>query len=95
MISSDSQSQIFEKKIGGLNLGATGLNQAQNEVFPHCLEFGSYIFLEIEYDDSLRQYLTSSRGKIYEKIFGAQILAKRAKIGAEIRFFTIFSSLVH
>ena len=29
------------------------------------------------------------------KIFGAQILAKRAKIGPEIRFLTIFSSLIH
>ena len=44
-----------------------GLNQAQNEVFPHLLEFGSYVFLEIAYNDSLLQCLTPSRGKIHKK----------------------------
>ena len=39
-----------------------GLNQAQNEVFYHFLEFGSYVFLAIEYDNSLQQRLASSRG---------------------------------
>ena len=63
MIYSDWSKQIFEKKIGG---------QAQNEVFPHFFEFGSYIFLEIEDDDSLRQYLTSIRRKIHWKILGVQ-----------------------
>ena len=63
-------------------------------MFPRVLEFGSYVFLEIQSDDSLRQYLTSSRGKIHRKIFGAQILAKRDKIGPKIRFLAIFSSFV-
>ena len=89
------KARFLKKKFGGLNLGSKGLNQAQNEVFLHFLGFGSYIFLEIEYDDSLRQYLTSSRGKIDEKNFWAQILAKQVKIGPEIRFFTIFSVFVH
>ena len=35
----------------------------------HFLESGSQVFLEIEYDDSLRQCLTSSKGKTHEKIF--------------------------
>ena len=52
----------FGKKIGGPNLGPMGLNQ-----------FGSYVFLEIEYDGSLQQCLTSSRAKTCEKSFGAQI----------------------
>ena len=56
---------LGKKKIGSPNLGPTGINQAQNEVF----EFGLYVFLEITYDDSLRQCLTSSRGKIHEKKF--------------------------
>ena len=42
----------FIKEIGGLNLGSTGQNEAQNEVFCRFLEFGSYVFLEIEYANS-------------------------------------------
>ena len=57
--------------------------------FFHFLEFGSYVFREIEYNDSLRQCLNSSRGKTHENL-GPQIWAKRAKIGTEIRFFVIF-----
>ena len=48
------------KKIGSLNLDPIGLNQAQNEVFHHFIEFGSYDFLEIAYHNSLWQCLTSS-----------------------------------
>ena len=49
MVSIDWQSQIFEKKKkrkknGGLNLGPTGLNQTQNQVFRHFLEFVSVVF---------------------------------------------------
>ena len=47
----------------GPNLDPTDLNQVQNEVFHHFLEFRSYFFLEIEYDDNLRQCLTCSRGE--------------------------------
>ena len=43
------------------------LNQAQNDVFCHFIEFGSYAFLEIVYSDNLRQCLTSSKGKTHEK----------------------------
>ena len=66
-----------------------GLSQAQNQVFRHLLEFGSYFYYEIAYDDSLRQCLTSARGKISEKKIGAQIWLKRTKTGPEIRFFAI------
>ena len=34
------------------------------------IEFGWYDFLEIEYNDSLQQCLTSGRGKTLEKSFG-------------------------
>ena len=60
------------------------------------LPFGLLVFLENAYSDSLQQCLTSSRGKIYKKKnFRAQVWAKRAKIGSETRFFSIFSSFVH
>ena len=52
-----------------MNLGSMGLNQAQNEVFHHFLEFGSYCFLEIAYNDSWQQCLISSRGKTHKKIW--------------------------
>ena len=63
-----------------------GLNQAQNEVFPHLLEFGSYVFLEIAYNDSLLQCLTSSGSKIRKKSFETQIWAKWAKSGRKFVF---------
>ena len=67
-----------------------GLNQALNEVFHHFLEFVSYVFLEIAYNDSLQQVLTPCRGKTHQKKFGTQIWAKQAKIGPEISFFCHF-----
>ena len=76
----------FRKKIGGPNLSPMGLNQAQNKVFPHFLEFGSYVFLEIEYDDSLREYLTSSRGKIHEKNLGRKFWSNGPKSGPKLGF---------
>ena len=33
------------------------------------LKFGSLVFLEIAYNDNLQQFLTSNRGKTYEKNF--------------------------
>ena len=92
MISNDWQSQIFQKKNGGSNLGLMGLNQAQNKVFRHLLEFGSYAFLEIAQNDSFRQCISPSRGEIHEKKFEFQIWAKQAKISPKIRLFAIFSS---
>ena len=62
----------------------------------HFLNFGSLASLDIEYNNSLQQFLTSSKGKIYEKkIWGTKFGLKRAKIGPKTRFFAIFSSLVH
>ena len=65
-------------------------NQAQNQVFGHFLKFGSLVFLEIAYNDSLLQCLTSRRDKVDENIFGAQIWAKGAKIRPETKFFFCF-----
>ena len=62
------------KKIGSPNLDSTGLNQVQNEFFCHFIEFGSHVFFEIAYNDSLHltisKYLTSSRRKTLEKKLG-------------------------
>ena len=72
-----------------MNLGPTSPNQAQNE-------FGSLVFREISYSDSLQKFLTLSRGKTTKKLFGSQIWDKRAKIRPEIRgFFATFSSFFH
>ena len=50
------------------NLGPAG----QNDVFYHFPEFGSLLFFEIAYNDSLRQYLSFSIGNLpsKKKFFG-------------------------
>ena len=71
MISIDLQSQNFEKKNGGsTESGPNGHKSGQNVVFCHFLEFGSYVFFEIAYDDSPQQCLTSTGSKTHEK-FGS------------------------
>ena len=77
------------KKIDGPNLGSAGLNQAQNQVFRNFIGFGSHVFLEIAYYDSLRQCPTSNRDKTDEKTFGSINLGQTGQNRA------IFSSLVH
>ena len=78
------------------------INQAQNEVFCHFLEFGSYVYLEIAYNHIFRQYFASSIDKTYEKKiagggggvgmdkFGPNVL----KSGPKLDIFAIFSSLI-
>ena len=94
LVFSDWRSQIFYKKVGGLNFGSMGLSQAQSEVFPHSLEFGWYVFLGIAYNDSLLQCLTSSRSKIYTKKLWGPNLDQMGQIGPKSCFFIIFSSHV-
>ena len=56
----------------------------------------SLVFLEIAYNISLQQCLTSSGIKSLKKIFGSKFGPKGLeKIGLETRFFAIFSSFVH
>ena len=75
------------KEFGGPNLVPTGQNQAQNEIFTHFLKFGLCAFLEIEYDDSFRQYLTSSRGKTHEKKnLGPKFWPNSKKSGPKLGF---------
>ena len=54
--------QISEIKFLRSKFGLSKLSQAQNYVFRHFLYFGSTVFLEIAYNSSLKQCLTSSRG---------------------------------
>ena len=50
--------------------------------------FGSLVFFEIGFSDSLQQYIASTRGKNHEKkIFRHQIWAKWAKIRPKICCF--------
>ena len=79
-----SLSTSFIKKIDDLNLAFTGQNQAQNEFFCYFLEFGSEVFLQMEYDDSLGQCLTSSRGKTHEKGLGTKYEPKWPKLGLKL-----------
>ena len=58
--------------------------------FFHFLKFGSLVFLEIAYSESLQQCLASSTGKIHEKYFCAQISVERAKIRPKTGFFSHF-----
>ena len=56
------EARFLRNIFGGLNLGPTGVNQTQNEVFCHFLEFGSWVFLEIAYGDSLRKIFCPKLG---------------------------------
>ena len=51
--------------------------------FCHFLKFGSLVFLEIAYNDSLQQCMISSRGKTHEKNFGDQIWVKTGQNQAQ------------
>ena len=84
-----------KKVFGDLIWAKTGQNLVQNQVFCHFLKFSLLVLLEIAYNDSFQQCLTSSRGKIHEEKLGAQIRTKGAKIGSKTRVFAIFLTVVH
>ena len=46
--------RVKRKEIYGPNFGHLGPNLAQNEVFGHLLEFGSFDFPDFAYYDSLQ-----------------------------------------
>ena len=60
------------------------------------MKFVSLLFLEIAYNGSLKQCLTTRKGKTHEEKFGGggggggANLAKQIKIVPKIRFFVIF-----
>ena len=77
-----SRNKTHKKKFGGLNLSQ---NRTRNYVFGHFLKFGSLVFLEIAYNDSLQTCLTSSRDKTYAKEkFGP----KGPKLGSKLGFLS-------
>ena len=51
--------------------------------FCHFLKFGSLVFPEITYNNSLQQCLTSSRGKIHEKKICGSNLGQRGQNQAQ------------
>ena len=55
-------------------------NLSFSQVFQVCQ------FLEITYNNNLQQCMTSSKGKIYEKIFGTKFGSKRPKSGSKLFF---------
>ena len=56
------------KKAFGMQIWAKAtIIGPKTSFFPHFLKFGSLVFLEISYNDSLHQFLTSSGTKIQEK----------------------------
>ena len=80
VLSSDWRSQIFEKK-KNFFFATQIWAQAQNEIFRHFLEFGSgsLVFLEIGYNYSLQQWLTSTRGLTQWKKFLGPNLGQTSK----------------
>ena len=85
-----SKSKTTKKKFGDQILAKTDQNQSQNYNFDHFLKFGSLVFLEIEYNDSLQQCMTSSRGKTHKKFGGTKFGSKRPKSGPNLGFFCHF-----
>ena len=57
-------------------MGQMGQIEPSTRFFCHFLKFGSLVFLEIAYNDSLQQCMTFSRDKAHEEKIEAQILAK-------------------
>ena len=88
-----TRGKIHQKKFWSPNFGQKGQNWAGNQVFCHFLKFGSLVFLEIAYNDSLQQCMISSRGKTHEKNFGDQIWVKMGQNQIFCHFLK-FGSLV-
>ena len=84
------EARLLKKNGGPTEFGSNGHKSGQDEVFCYFLEFVSYVFLEIAYNDSPWQCLTSSGSKTDEKSLEAQTWATQAKIGAEISFLGHF-----
>ena len=80
----------MKKNDGSTEFGTNRHKLGQNVFLCHFLEFGSYVFFEIAYDDSPRQCLTSTGSETHEKSLGAQTWATQAKIGVGISFFGHF-----
>ena len=79
-----SRGKILEKNFWGPNLGQ---NRVQNWVFCLFLKFGLLVLFQIAYNDSLQQFIASSRGKTHEKIFWGPNLGQNGpKSGPKLGF---------
>ena len=86
-----NKGKIYEKRFGGLHLGQRGQNWVRNQVFWHFLKFGSLFFLEVAYNDSLQQCITSSRVKTHVKDFWRPNLGKSgSKSGPKLGFLIFY-----
>ena len=82
------------KTVWDPSLGQRDQSRAQNLVFCHFLMFGSLVFLDIEYNDNLKECIISSRGKIHEKKnLGPKFVPKGPKSGLKLGFL-IFSQVL-
>ena len=86
------------KKFLGAQIWAKGTKIVlESSFFCHCLKFGSLVFLELAYNDSLQQCLTCRRGKIHEKKFLDPNLVQRGQNRSQNQnfyHFLKFSSFV-
>ena len=77
-MSNIQQTKNSQKKFLGSKFGSKGPKLGPNQFFFffQFLKFGSLVFLEIAYSDSLEQCITSSRDKTHKKNFRDQIWDK-------------------
>ena len=71
-----SRCKFHEKMFWDPNLGQRGESQVPKYVFCHFLKFGSLVFLDIAYNYSLQECITSRRDKTHKINFWDQIWAK-------------------
>ena len=74
-----NEARFLKKKLAARIWGEWGKMEPKIRVFCHFLKIGSFVFLEIVYNDSLQQCLTSSRSKIHKKIFWSPNLSQRGE----------------
>ena len=79
--------KIHQKNFWGPNLVQKSQNRPQNQVFYHFLNFSSLVFFEIAYNYSLRQCLTTIRGKTHQKVWGEHKFGSdRPKLDPKLSF---------
>ena len=81
------------KRIGDLNWGQMTQNWAQNFFFCYFLKYGSLIFLETAYNNSLQRCIRCGRGKIMKKKILDPNLGQRCQNWAPNFVFLSFLSL--
>ena len=77
MVSSDWRSQIFEIKNLATQILVKWAKISPETRFFAVFKFGSLFFFEIICNDSLEQFLASSRGKIQKHLFESPDLGPR------------------